>query len=624
LNATRDRHVLDEARDPRVRRVSDNERLVDTPRTEYQRRLAAHQAAGTGASRADAQIAWLRLLTFGVALAVGGLARAGTVSWAWLVLPVAAFIALVRWHDAVIARRDRTRKVVAFYERGIARLDDRWSGTGATGERFADPHHVYTADLDLFGAGSLFQLLCLARTRAGEETLSAWLRQPASPTVIRARQTAVIELTPGLERREHLWAAGAEVATTVHPETLVAWAEAPSVLPSWLQPIAALLTVTILVSAVLAFSSGVYAPLLIVLAIAGAALFRFFERVGRVLHTAGSWSRDLDVLAQVLSHLERETFESAILAALVSKLHTHGRAPSAAIRRLHRLSEMHDWQHNVLFAAVATPLLWGVHLALAMERWRLAHGPSVRIWLDSIGEFEALISIAAYRYEHPADVFPQMSEGGPAAFVGTGLGHPLLPSARMVPNDVRLDPEQQLLVVSGSNMSGKSTLLRTVGVNAVLALMGAPVRASSLHLSPLALGATLRIQDSLQEGRSRFFAEISRLKEIADRSKRTPPTLFLLDELFHGTNSHDRLVGASGVLRALLDRGAIGLITTHDLALVAVAEQLAPRAANVHFDDRFEGGEIRFDYTMKPGPVTSSNALALMRAVGLDVDPPQA
>ena len=189
----------------------------------------------------------------------------------------------------------------------------------------------------------------------------------------------------------------------------------------------------------------------------------------------------------------------------------------------------------------------------------------------------------------------------------------------MVRNDVRLSGDTRLLVVSGSNMSGKSTLLRTVGINTVLALMGAPVCATRLRVTPLRIGATLRIQDSLQEGRSRFYAEITRLRQIADLAKGSTPLLFLLDELFHGTNSHDRLVGATGVLRGLVDRGAIGLITTHDLALTAVADDLAPRAANVHFEDRFEGGELRFDYVMRPGPVTRSNALALMRAVGLDV-----
>jgi DNA mismatch repair ATPase MutS len=173
--------------------------------------------------------------------------------------------------------------------------------------------------------------------------------------------------------------------------------------------------------------------------------------------------------------------------------------------------------------------------------------------------------------------------------------------------------------VSGSNMSGKSTLLRTVGINAVLAQAGAPVRAASLRLSSLQIGATLRIQDSLQEGRSRFYAEITRVRALADVARGPVPLLFLLDELFHGTNSHDRLVGASGVLRSLLNGGAIGLVTTHDLALTSIARALAPRAVNVHFEDRFEGGEIHFDYRMKPGPVTRSNAIALMRAVGLEV-----
>jgi DNA mismatch repair ATPase MutS len=206
-----------------------------------------------------------------------------------------------------------------------------------------------------------------------------------------------------------------------------------------------------------------------------------------------------------------------------------------------------------------------------------------------------------------------------AVFEGQQLGHPLLPAAGMVRNDVHLTSDRQLLVVSGSNMSGKSTLLRTVGINAVLALAGAPVRAASLRISPLAIGATLRIQDSLQEGRSRFYAEITRIRELADLARGPVPLLFLLDELLHGTNSHDRLIGAAGVLRSFLDRGAIGLITTHDLALTAVADELSPRAANVHFEDWLEGNDIRFDYRMKSGPVTRSNAIALMRAVGLDV-----
>jgi DNA mismatch repair ATPase MutS len=269
-------------------------------------------------------------------------------------------------------------------------------------------------------------------------------------------------------------------------------------------------------------------------------------------------------------------------------------------------------------------LLVRPHIALAVERWRSQHGHRVRVWVETVGQFEALSSLAGYRYEHEDDPFPEIvsSDAGPhaaALFEAVQLGHPLLPRATMVPNDVRLAGETGLLVVSGSNMSGKSTLLRTVGINAVMALAGAPVRAVSLRLSPLAVGATLRIQDSLLEGRSRFYAEITRIRTLADIAAGPVPLLFLLDELFHGTNSHDRFLGAEGVLRSLVDRGAIGLITTHDLALTAIADEPALRAVNVHFEDWFEESEIRFDYRMKPGPVMRSNALALMRAVGLEV-----
>jgi DNA mismatch repair ATPase MutS len=302
-------------------------------------------------------------------------------------------------------------------------------------------------------------------------------------------------------------------------------------------------------------------------------------------------------------------------------------------------SEMHDSQTNAAFVplllfmfgylALAFSLaallqLVRPHLALAVERWRKEHGAEVRVWVDTVAQFEALSSLSCYRYERTDDPFPEIVSPGdatraPGLFEGIQLGHPLLPRATMVPNDVCLGGDMQLLVVSGSNMSGKSTLLRTVGINAVLALAGAPVRAASLRLSPLAIGGTLRIQDSLQEGRSRFYAEITRIRKLADIAAGPVPLLFLLDELFHGTNSHDRLQGAAGVLRSLLDRGAIGLTTTHDLALTSVADALSPCAANVHFADWFEKDDIRFDYRMKPGPVTRSNAIALMRAVGLDV-----
>ncbi len=602
---------------------------ISEPRQEYAARVAARTASAEALDRVDARAATLRLLTFGLAVAIGVFAWREAISWWWLLLPVGIFIGLIRWHDGVIARRDAARRAIGFYERGLARLHDRWIGTGETGERFADPAHLYSGDLDLFGRGSLFELLSVARTRAGEETLARWLTNPAGPDEVRTRQAAVGELAPRLDLREELSLAGNAVGTAVHPATLVRWAEQPPQLPGgWLQPAAAVLTVLAIVTIVMWGTTGNVVPLVVVFALEALLFFSHRDRIMQVLHAAGGWSRDLDVLAQLLGRLHGETFTSPRLEGLRQRLAASGAPPATAIRRLHRLSEMHDWQHNMVFAAIGAPLLWDTHVALAMERWRTQHGPSVRAWLEVVGEFEALASLATYRYERPGDTWPEIVDperSKAPLFEGTALGHPLLPQDRMIRNDVRLVDPTRLLVVSGSNMSGKSTLLRTVGINAVLAFAGAPVRASRLRLTPLALGATLRIQDSLQEGRSRFFAEITRLREIAERATdvgqgKGPAVLFLLDEIFHGTNSHDRVIGATGVLHSLIDRGAIGFVTTHDLALTKVAAELSPRALNVHFEDRFEAGEITFDYTMKDGPVTRSNALALMRAVGLDVD----
>jgi len=238
-------------------------------------------------------------------------------------------------------------------------------------------------------------------------------------------------------------------------------------------------------------------------------------------------------------------------------------------------------------------------------------------WLHAIGEFEALCCLAGYAYEHPSDPFPELAEEG-VRFEGVGLSHPMIPDSRAVPNDVSLGDSGRVWIVSGSNMSGKSTLLRTVGVNAVLAMAGAPVRAESLRISRVQIGASIRTLDSLLGGVSRFYAEVLRLRQIVEMAD-SGPLLFLLDEILHGTNSHDRLIGAEAVVRTLVEKGAIGLVTTHDLALARIADDQTVRAKNVHFQDHLENGEMRFDYRLQSGVVTKSNALELMRSVGLDV-----
>jgi DNA mismatch repair ATPase MutS len=359
-------------------------------------------------------------------------------------------------------------------------------------------------------------------------------------------------------------------------------------------------------------------PLLIAFVLGRTFSFLLQTPVNRIISAVDAAGRDLRLLSEVLGRLEQERFSSPRLVELRAALDVEGRSPSRQIARLDLLIDLLDARRNMIFAPLSLLLLWPLHLAIAIERWRKDSGPAVTRWLEAVGELEALNSLAGHAYEHPQDSFPELLEGK-SYFEAQALGHPLIPDERNVRTDLRLSDEPCVLIVSGSNMSGKSTLLRSVGINTVLALAGATVRARALRLSPLQVGASIHIQDSLQAGASRFYAEITRLRQIVELTKGQLPVLFLLDEILHGTNSHDRRVGAEGVVRGLIERGAVGLVTTHDLALARIVDELAPRAANVHFEDQLEGGKMTFDYRLRHGVVQRSNALELMRSVGLEV-----
>ncbi len=592
----------------------------ESPAEVYRECLEARRAEAAELGSLERLLSNFRLGVFLVGLAV----LVGVVALDWfaplsLVWPTLGFVALVAWHDRVIRARERADRAAAFYARGLARLDGSWPGGGNCATGFAGSQHPYAADLDLFGAGSLFELLCTARTAAGEARLASWLCAPAGPDEVRARQAAVAELRPRLDLREDLALLGEDVRASVHPAALSAWgAEPPVPGASGWRVVAALLAL-LAVAGLAAWILGAGPlPFLVALALEGMVAVRFRGMVAHALHAADQPGRDLALLSETLQRLEREHFESPRLVALRRAMETEGVPASVEIDRLRRLIELADARRNQFFAPLAAMLLWGVQFALAIEVWRARSGVHVAEWLEAVGEIEALGSLASHAWEHPDDPFPEVLARGPV-YRGDGLAHPLLAEDGAVRNDVVFDDPLAVLVVSGSNMSGKSTLLRTVGTNAVLALAGSVVRARSLSLSTLAVGASIRVQDSLQDGESRFYAEIKRLRQVVDLARDEAHPLFLLDEILHGTNSHDRQIGAAAVVRGLVERGAIGLVTTHDLALARIADELAPRAKNVHFVDHLEDGRIAFDYTLREGVVEKSNALALMREVGLEV-----
>ncbi len=588
-----------------------------TAAEEYAQRLAAREARVRQFEQIHIRLGNVRLGLAVVAAVMFWLAiwRHAFAVW-WLAAPVIVFIAIAVYHAKVLGNKAHAERAVAVYTHGIARIEDRWAGMGSTGERLNDPHHVYAADLDLFGNGGLFQLLSLARTRMGEDTLARWLLAPSPLEQIQERHQAVAELLPLLDLREDLQVAGEDARVGVHPEALVRWAEAPNRLDRrWMRILSPLLALCAVAAAVVWGLWGHPTPLLCVLIVEAILAQPVRKHMEEIFHGTEHQFEDLELLSGLLARLERERFQSPRLQALMQQLASHHLAGSKAIARLRTIVDCILSRDNLFVKLIDLSLLYSVQVAYATEAWRREHGSAVRRWLEVIGEVEALLSLAAYSYEHPADPFPEFASGL-ACFEAQSLGHPLLPAARCVRNDVGICGETRVLLISGSNMSGKSTLLRAVGINTVLAMAGAPVRAGRLHMTPLRVGASIRVNDSLQEGSSRFYAEITRLRDIFELASDGPSTLALLDELLQGTNSHDRKIGAEGVVRALLNRGAIGLISTHDLALTDVGGR---HVHNVHFEDEFQDGKITFDYKLREGVVTKSNGLELMRSIGLEV-----
>jgi hypothetical protein len=591
------------------------------PHAEYTTRLEQRREAASRLRQSHRRTGNLRLLTALAAVAVGWFAFGQlTISPAWIIVPAGLFAGLVVFHARILREYDLASRAAGYYEHGLARLEDRWSGMGESGERFCDPHHVYSDDLDLFGKGSLFQLLSTARTRAGEDTLAGWLLEHPDAGEVRARQQGVAELRPSLDLRERLAVHGETVRSGIHPAAVTAWGEQPEVrFPPGSRIFAPLVAASALITFCL-YMAGVTnrTPFLIALAVVFAVWFVLRAPTVQVMNAVEAPARDLALLAELLRILEDQRFEAPLLADLHGRLSASGLVASKRIARLRRLVSLLDWQRHMVFAPVAIVLLWGPQLALAIESWRRHAGKAIGTWIATVGEFEALLALAGYAFEHPRDPFPEFTDA-PASFEADGLGHPLMPEAKSIRNSLRIGGELRLLVVSGSNMSGKSTLLRSIGLNSVLAWAGAPVRARKLALSKVRIGASIRIVDSLQEGKSRFYAEITRLRQILDLTAGTAPVLFLIDEMLSGTNSHDRRIGAEAIVRGLLDRGAFGLITTHDLALADIPGKLAHPAVNVHFEDSIADGSIHFDYLLRPGVVEHSNALELMRSVGLEV-----
>lgn len=542
-------------------------------------------------------------------------------------LPVALVpVPLVIYSGRVCRRRNtallQALRLKAFYERGADRLQGKWSEAAPSGEEFQNPEHFYGSDLHVMGKRSLFQLLCTCRTQAGSRRLAEYLLETAPAEEILRRQEAVRELKDKTELREKICLLGDFPFQETSRETILEWLGAPATRVRWILQMAAVVSsVSVAALFLLRFASIVtWSPLTIsigalLLLLHACFALPYRRRILGAMPTIRVLEQEIRMLREGLVLLGTQRFQCDKLSRLVA-LASEGNAP-ACLRRLERLAKTMTGRDKEWFYAFSRALLIGTQTFWRIERWRTRYGKALRLWLEAWSEFEALIALAGYAYEHPDNTFPEFSQDR-TAFEASGMAHPLLPAETCVANDISLNAENRFYIVSGSNMAGKSTLLRSIGLNAVLAYAGAPVAARQIVLSRFAIRASLSVQDSLLDGKSKFLAEIEKLKQALTAPPEQGPVLFLIDEILGGTNSRDRKQVAESVLKMLIEQGAVGAVSTHDLALTELADSAELPGKNVHMASDSESDPLDFDYLIKPGPATQSNAVAIARLAGLN------
>ncbi|BAC91944.1 MutS family DNA mismatch repair protein [Gloeobacter violaceus] len=592
----------------------------------YQERLERFGAARRLYERRTGRIANARVAVFLIALAfvIVGLADRNAFQPLMLTLAAAGAVGFVGLL-VLFGRNERElRRLEALEEENreaLARHRRDWQAAPVPETPEFAEQATFARDLDLFGHASLFQLTCTAHTPMGRRLLARWLLEPAGPAAIAGRQRAIADLAPLLDWRQDLAAAGRFLAQKPpDPASFVAWAEAPSWLDQrpwlvWVARLSAAATAALIaLQAAEVLSLPLWlGPLTLNIVLSGIYTASIHQTFAAVSNRSGS-VRAYAGLFAALSRLECR--DETLKSLQAESLNAEDR-----LRKLDTLVGCSDLRFSqLIYLAVQWITLWDVHVLGLLESWRRQSGDRVRSWLEALAQIEALASLASLAHDQPEWVFAEVDTRLQVIAAGQ-LGHPLIGEAVRVANDVTLGPPGTFLLVTGSNMSGKSTLLRSIGLNIVLALAGAPVCARSLRLPPVTLKTSMRVQDSLASGLSFYMAELQRLKEVVDAARPAErPLLYLLDEILLGTNSAERQVAVRRVLSFLLGRGALGAISTHDLALADLPE-LAAAARTVHFREHFAAGAagpvMTFDYRMRPGVAPTTNALKLLELVGL-------
>lgn len=602
--------------------------MPDLPPTpaHYTDRADAFAARARQERRRYNRFSLLRLLTFIAALVLVIL----LISWQWLtglivaLVLIIAFARFVRWHQQLLARAEFLEHMARINRAESAALEYDYQHFAAGGP-YTDPGHPYSLDLDIFGPYSLFQYLNRSTTAVGAERLARWLQAPAPTNEVQQRQRAVAALAPQVEWRQTLQAIGANLNDELrYRDQLLGWLEAAPVVAGrpWLRR--SLWLVPLLMSGVVAglFLGLPWGVALLFLLVPGLILRQHTEAVNRLhAHTAYAGGV-LNRYSALIAHVESADFQEPRLQQLQAAFRGEHAVASTAIRQLAYAISQLDVRYNIFAILLEFSLLWSLQWAYRLDRWKAAHRAALPAWFEALAELEALLSLGNLHYNQPDWCFPALTDA--PELTAEALGHPLIRNSIRVTNEIQMPTHGHIHLITGSNMAGKSTWLRTVGINIVLALAGAPVCARQLRLPQLQVYTSMRTQDALHESTSSFFAELKRLKfiiEAVEDPTKTDgrPVFFLLDEILKGTNSRDRHTGAKALIRQLIRSRGAGLIATHDLELAVMENEAGSQVENWAMEVKTSGENLVFDYKLQRGVSQSFNATHLMRAMGIAI-----
>jgi hypothetical protein len=599
-----------------------------TAKGKYERRQENYSKLLQKQKRTERNISNFRLGTFAAGICAAVflyITRNYIIFAAILAVLTGMFIYLVVRHERLIHRMKYTSLLLDINNTSLKRLNGEWGTFADTGKDFTSDSHSYAGDLDVFGEHSLFQWINTARTFIGRESLRDLLCNVVGDrNDIHERQEAVTELGGMLNWRQRLLAEAMVTTEKIsNPDELIAWGRERNefYLKAWVIAvfrICPIITILLVTAGLFMNIISWYIPATALLIQFAMISYKVRERY-RIFQIFENYNEDLRIYYKMMKRLEKGHFKAALLKKLRDEM--KGKAGVDAYKQVDRLSSIVDSianRRNMFYSIFNTLTLWDFQSLIALERWKLESGHCLKDWLDVVGKIEALASLAVIGFENPDWAMPVIKDGTEAMLEAKGLGHPLLTRNR-VHNDLTVNGEVKVQLITGSNMSGKSTLLRTAGINLVLAYAGAPVCAEHFEASIMEIYTCMRIKDNLEESISSFYAELLRIKRIISEAESGKRVFFLMDEIFKGTNSHDRHTGARVLINKLSHTNSIGLVSTHDFELCDL-EQKNDKIANHHFQEYYEGGKIHFDYKLRLGPSTTTNALHLMRLAGIDVD----